>query len=52
VYSIDPAFAPDVELEFALVVMDTAVKLSAVVVEPANVNAETVEIPPAARIFA
>ena len=52
VYSIDPAFAPDVELEFAFVVIETAVKLSAVVVVPANVRAEEVVIPPAARRFA
>ena len=40
VYSIEPAFAPVVVLELALVVIDTAVKLSAVVVVPANVSAE------------
>jgi hypothetical protein len=33
-------------------VIETAVKLSAVVVLPAKVNAEAVEIPPAANRFA
>ena len=52
VYSIEPALAPVVELEFALVVIDTTVKLSAVVVEPANVSAEVLETPPVANRFA
>ena len=50
-YWNDPAFAPDVELEVAEEVIATAVKLSAVVVLPANVSAEAVEIPPEASRF-
>ena len=52
VYSIAPALAPLVELVTAFVVIETAVKLSAVVVDPAKVKAELVVIPPAARRFA
>jgi len=52
VYCREPAFAPDVELLLADVLIDTAVKLSAVVVLPAYENAAAVEIPPAAKRFA
>ena len=50
-YWNEPALAPDVELEVALVVIDTTVKLSAVVVLPAYVTELAVEIPPEANRF-
>ena len=52
-YLNDPALAPVVDEELASAEYETvAVKLSEVVVDPANPNEEFVEIPPAARRFA
>ena len=52
VYCREPAFAPDDELALADVLIDVRVKLSEVVVLPANESAEAVVIPPVAKRFA
>jgi hypothetical protein len=51
VYSAEPARAPEAELEAADVVIETAVRLSAVVDDPTNESAASVVIPPVANKF-